>query len=345
MTFSGKLKNHLNKANSRYIQLNNIDEIIASKYNDFYLKDYIVKKPERILNIGIGNGLELITLYKIYKEEVKIIGIDVSTTSIDLAKNLIAENNINPNQIELINCNATNLSFPDNYFDIIFMNSLLHEVFSYSPNGIEAWELAIQEAYRVLDRGGLLYIEDFAATNELGDVNITLKSEYAKNYYKYFRNEYRSFKSWGKTHSKLFSQDRKIIIKNMPVLKGKNTVTLGSDLTLEFLTHFKIFNNDLNSGITTLGDKEWIEINERYYPSSDGVQNLMGVDQYIKKILDFFNKDSKTESKFKCLKYYKINRPNFTEDIYKHFSAYSETGDDFIQFSSGKMKIIFRKIS
>lgn len=138
MAFSGKLKTHLNRANSRYIQLNNINEIIASKYNDFYLNDYIGKKPKRILNIGIGNGLELITLYKIYKEEVKIIGIDVSTTSIDLAKNLIAENKIDPKQIELIICNASNLSFPDKYFDIVFMNSLLHEVFSYSPNGMES---------------------------------------------------------------------------------------------------------------------------------------------------------------------------------------------------------------
>lgn len=342
---SGKLKNHLNKANSRYIELNNIDEIIASKYNDFDLLNYINKKPKRILNIGIGNGLELITLYKIYKKEIKIIGIDVSTTSIDLAKKLIAKNNIGPNQIELIKGNATSLSFPDGYFDIIFMNSLLHEVFSYSPNGNRAWKLAIEEAYRVLALQGLLYIEDFAATNESEKVKIIFKSDFAKRFYNYFCKEYRSFNSWGKTHAKLFSKDRKLIIKNMPVLKKEeDTVILGPALSLELLTHFKIFNNDLNSGMTTLGDREWIEINERYYPSTDGIYNLSGTDLYIKKVLDAINKNSKSEYQLQCLRFFEIERPNFTDDTNKHFSAYTRTGNDFIKFSSKKMRLIFKKV-
>ena len=164
MQQSNRLKNHFDLANSRYTQLKNIDDIIASKFNDFNLRNYAEPGFTKILNIGIGNGLELITLRKIYSEDrIKIIGIDISPTSIDLTKNLLSKHSIDPCQVELVTCNAKSLPFPNKYVDIIFMNSLLHEVVSYSKNWGEAWESAIHEAYRVLTPGGLLYIEDFTA--------------------------------------------------------------------------------------------------------------------------------------------------------------------------------------
>lgn len=342
---SEKLKKHLDKANFRYIQISNINEIIASKYSDFSLQNHVDRKVNRILNIGIGNGLELVALYRIYKKErAEIIGVDVSPISIKLARDLLIKNKIDPLRVKLVVCNATKLPFPDEYIDIVFMNSLLHEVFSYSPNGKKDWESAIKEACRVLAPGGLLYIEDFAAPNEAGYVKIILKSELARNFYEYFRNEYRSFKSWGKIHAKLFSKDRKLIAKNMPILKTpENSILLGSALALELLTHFKIFANDLNSKLTFLGDKEWIEINERYYPSADGIKDLTGIDRYIQKVLNVVNKDLNSGRQLNCLEFYVTERANFLKDIRKHFSAYTEKRKDFIPFSSKKMKILFKK--
>lgn len=342
---SQKLKTHFDEANSRYIQIDNINEVIASKFNDFDLRNHINQKVNRILNIGIGNGLELIALYKIYKKEkTEIIGVDVSSASIKLAKDLLIKNKIDPRRVEMVNCSAINLSFPDEYVDIVFMNSLLHEVFSYSPNGENAWELAIKEACRVLTAGGILYIEDFAGVNETGKVDIVFKTNFARKFYEYFRNEYRLFRTWGKTHQGLFSKERKRIIENLPVLdETKNSVLLGSALALELLTHFKIFNNDFNKGLTVLGDTEWIEINERYYLSAGGVRGPLGTSDYIERVLDIANRDIRFQ--IEALESHEIERKNFLEDIKKHFSAHNETGNDFIQFSSKKMKIMFRKVA
>lgn len=346
MQQSNRLKNHFDLANSRYTQLKNIDDIIASKFNDFNLRNYAEPGFTKVLNIGIGNGLELITLQKIYSEDhIKIIGIDISPTSIDLTKNLLIKHGIDPHQVELVNCNATKLPFPNQYVDIIFMNSLLHEVASYSKNWGKAWESAIHEAYRVLTSGGLLYIEDFTATNISCYIKITFKSELAKNFYTYFRNEYRSFKSWGEEGAKSFKKDRELVTKNLPLLKkSEDSILLGSALALELLTHFKIFNNDFKSGLVALGDKEWIEINERYYLSSDGIQNLTSTEQYAKKILNIVNRGNLSKGQLKCLKSDEIDRNNFLEDIQINFSANTENGEDFIKLSSKKMKLLFKKV-
>lgn len=346
MQQSKRLKNHLDLANSRYTQLQNIEDIIASKFSDFNLRNYTEPGFTKILNIGIGNGLELITLRKIYSEgHIKIIGIDISPTSIDLTKNLLIKHHIDPCQVELVNCNATKLPFPDQDIDIIFMNSLLHEVVSYSKNWGKAWKSAIHEAYRVLTQGGLLYIEDFTAANTSGFIKITFKSELARNFYTYFRNEYRSFRSWGKEGAKSFKKDRELIVKNLPLLKkSEDTILLDSALALELLTHFKIFNNDFKNGLVTLGDKEWIEINERYYLSSDGIQNLTSTEQYVKRILDIINRGNKSKGQLKCIKSEEIERNNFLEDIQMNFSALTENGADFIQLSSKKMKLLFKKV-
>lgn len=340
-----KPRAHFDRANERYTQLSKINDIIASKRIDFDLRNYINPKSKKILNIGLGNGLELITLHKIYKEDqIKIIGIDVSPTSIELAENLLVKNDIDLNQVELINCNATKLPFPDRFVDIIFMNSLLHEVISYSQNWKKDWESAICEAYRVLTPGGLLYVEDFTATDTNGNVKIIFKSEFARKFYDYFRNEYRSFKSWGKEYIEFFSKDRKLIFKNLPILKKEeDSIMLGSALALELLTHFKIFNNDFRSGLVVLGDKEWIETNERYYLSTNGVKDIISTKEYVKKILNLIKNNNKLKGQLQCIKLDEIERANFLEDTQVNFFAFSEDGTDFIQFSSKKMKLLFRK--
>jgi len=169
--------------------------------------------------------------------------------------------------------------------------------------------------------------------------------KFSKKFYNYFREEYRSFKSWGKTNAELFSKDRKLIIESMPSLKKtEKSILLGASLALELLTHFKIFSNDLNSGLAFLGDKEWIEINERYFLSTDGVKNLLGTDKYVQKVLGVVNKDIRSKHQLKCQESHVVERPNFLGEIRKHFSAYTREGNDFIQFSSQKMKIIFKKV-
>jgi len=343
---SKKLKTHFDQANSRYTQLRNIEDIIASKLNDFNLRDYAEPRFNKILNIGIGNGLELVALRKIYNaDQIKIIGADISPISIELTKDLLFKHNMDSHQVELVNCNATKLPFPSQYVDIIFMNSLLHEVVSYSTDWVKAWNSTIREAYRVLTPGGILYIEDFTAPSISDYIKITFKSEFAKKFYKYFCNEFRSFSSWREEGAKSFTKDRDLLIQNLPILRrSENTVLLGSALALELLTHFKIFSNDFKSGLAVLGDKEWIEINERYYLSPDGIQNLIGTEEYVKKILNVINKNGKFGDQLKCLKSDEIDRTNFLKDIQLNFYAFTRDGEDFIQFSSKKMKLIFKKI-
>lgn len=343
--FFDSLSQHLDKTNYRYTtkKLTNVDKIIFSKKKEFsFLRRYHPKNIQKILNVGIGNGLELVVLSKIYKEKkIKIIGLDLSLVSLILAKKLIKKNDINLKKVELIRGDAAKLPFADQSMDIVVMDSLLHEVFSYSPKGLFNWRLAIKEAYRVLKKDGLLYVEDFSAPFQKGKVKICFKTKLARDFYVYFRKEFRAFNGWEKKQSKVLAVDRKIILQNLPYLrKGVMTINLRVDLALEILAHFKVFFNDFLSKKTFIGDQKWIEMNEKYYITIDGVKVIWGLEEYTECLLNTIS----NPDNLLLLKSDFVERLNFTDDIQTNFFANLEDGESFIPYSSKKMKLLFKRL-
>jgi len=107
------------------------------------VKDYV--KNGKVLEIGCGSGYGTKLISK-YFQPKEIYGIDMDDKMIRLAK----RNKI-PNAIFDVG-DVTNLKFNNNSFDGIFIFLVLHHV----PN----WMRAVDEIYRVLKKGGQVFIED-----------------------------------------------------------------------------------------------------------------------------------------------------------------------------------------
>lgn len=107
-----------------------------------YQKNYLMEinqlelKNKKILELGCSNGVMVRELAK--KEPDKIIGIDINIEDIVLSENAI-----------LMRMDASNLEFPDNYFDYVFSVATFEHV--TDPRKV------LDEAWRVLKPGGIFF--------------------------------------------------------------------------------------------------------------------------------------------------------------------------------------------
>lgn len=149
---------------------------IKKEYHDDYWKNNNVTveypivtdtilnlKPETVLEVGCGNGHNLIALMK-HHLDVKITGIDVSTVGIEQAKDLGIGG--------FFSCNAKELFFPDDSFDVVFTVHALEQM-KYCV------EKVLKEIYRVCKRYVVLFEPFFVQQNILGKWHI-IRSEYAQ---------------------------------------------------------------------------------------------------------------------------------------------------------------------
>ncbi len=110
-------------------------------------------KGKKILDLGCGIGATSIFFAK---RGACVIGIDISPKMISKASKLAQIHNVS--KIEFKVGNVEKLDYPDQFFDIIFGNSILHHI-----NCIKA----IKEAYRVLKPGGIALFSDPLAYNPM----------------------------------------------------------------------------------------------------------------------------------------------------------------------------------
>ena len=73
------------------------------------------KKPkQRVLEVGVGTGLAL----PLYRKDITVVGIDVSTEMLDRAREKVEEKGLK-NVEALLEMDAENLTFPDQSFDTV----------------------------------------------------------------------------------------------------------------------------------------------------------------------------------------------------------------------------------
>ena len=147
------------KTNFTYIK--NIFESISSEYD--FMNDLITFKnhskwkkevveiaidssPKKILDIATGTGDIAIKLSKIKGSTIEAV--DVSENMLKIAYNKIEELKIN--NINLKTCEAENLVFDDNHFDIISIG--------YGVRNFTNLDKGLCESYRVLKKNGKLII-------------------------------------------------------------------------------------------------------------------------------------------------------------------------------------------
>lgn len=108
-----------------------------------------IKPSDIVLELGCGYGR---VLQKLCKKAKKVIGIDISKPSLELAKKLL-KGNLN---YQLFQMDAINLEFPNNFFDIVIC----------IQNGISAFNVdkedLIKEAVRVTKKGGLVLFSTYS---------------------------------------------------------------------------------------------------------------------------------------------------------------------------------------
>ena len=150
-----------NNKSSNFLHIKNIFESISSEYdfmNDLMtFKNHLKWKkeiaeiakyssPKKILDIATGTGDIAINLSKI--KGSKIEGVDVSGNMLKIARKKIDELKID--NIVLKTCEAENLVFEDNHFDIVSIG--------YGVRNFSNLEKGLSESYRVLKKDGKLII-------------------------------------------------------------------------------------------------------------------------------------------------------------------------------------------
>jgi len=106
-----------------------------------------LEKP-RILDIGCGSGVPTIELAKLSNGE--IIGIDIDQSLLDQLNRKIEENGFS-NRMKMIKCSLFEIDFPDESFDIIWVEGSIH---------IIGFEKGLREWNRLLKTNGYLVVHD-----------------------------------------------------------------------------------------------------------------------------------------------------------------------------------------
>ena len=149
------------KERTNFTYIKNIFESISSEYD--FMNDLMTFKnhskwkkevveiaidssPKKILDIATGTGDIAIKLCKIKGSTIEAV--DVSENMLKIAHNKIEELKIN--NINLKTCEAENLVFDDNHFDIISIG--------YGVRNFTNLDKGLCESYRVLKKNGKLII-------------------------------------------------------------------------------------------------------------------------------------------------------------------------------------------
>lgn len=121
------------------------DEIEAKRYGLYY--EYIPRVAEfdqhrgkRVLEIGVGVGTDCM---QYAKNGAEVYGIDLTKNAVEVTRRNLRLHGLTGN---FSTCDAENLKFKDNFFDLVFSFGVLH----HTPNP----EKVVKEIFRVLKPGG-----------------------------------------------------------------------------------------------------------------------------------------------------------------------------------------------
>jgi len=98
-------------------------------------------RSEKLLDVGCGTGNVLRLAAKYYKQ----------CYGADLSYNLVNQLKKRQPELNLLHADSYNLPFIDNTFDVVSYYAILHHVYNFKS--------VLKESFRVLKKGGILYID------------------------------------------------------------------------------------------------------------------------------------------------------------------------------------------
>jgi demethylmenaquinone methyltransferase/2-methoxy-6-polyprenyl-1,4-benzoquinol methylase len=120
--------------------------------------EFIPNKKIKILDVCIGTAENSI-LISINRPNAEIIGIDLSKDMLALAKEKIEKKGIS--NIKTLVMDAANMKLDDNYFDVVIISLVLHEV------DVNIRDRIIKESKRVLKNQGKIIIIEWDKPRKL----------------------------------------------------------------------------------------------------------------------------------------------------------------------------------
>ncbi|MEM9345573.1 MAG: class I SAM-dependent methyltransferase [Planctomycetota bacterium] len=119
-------------------------------------------EPPEQTGVDISQALRSGGSPSLHPGHPKMIAVDLAQSMINLAQNKIAEAGLN-NRITLAKMDVKKLDLPDDSFDALFSNTILHHI--PEPGAM------LTEAARVLKPGGLLLIRDLYRPKSIEQLN------------------------------------------------------------------------------------------------------------------------------------------------------------------------------
>jgi len=151
--------------------MNDRDEAVAYdamdhvQVNRSFVTDLMTNGPIGTDCLDLGTGTALIPVELCQRDsDVRVMASDASTVMLDIARYHLEVNSLT-SRIQLHFGDVKKLVFQDAFFDTVISNSLVHHLPSH--------ESFLQEAWRVLRPGGLLFVRDLcrpASLERLGEL-------------------------------------------------------------------------------------------------------------------------------------------------------------------------------
>lgn len=139
---------------TKNIQLSGADSLYFAHMKVALLRSFEKNSSAKLLDIGCGDGAtELFMLQHFPDWQINAIDISEKSIAAAMARKLPA--------VSFSVYNGTRTSFDDNSFDIIFMAGVLHHI----DYGLH--QVIIKEIYRLLKKGGRLYLFEHNPLNPL----------------------------------------------------------------------------------------------------------------------------------------------------------------------------------
>jgi len=129
------------------IKLSGADSNYFSEYKIVELKNQEKQRTSSsILDFGCGDGNSCVYIRKHFENKLAITGIDISSSSIDIANKRKIPN------ASFKDFDGTKIPYDDNSFDIVFTSMVFHHI------SFDLHEKLMLEIHRVLKKGGRFYI-------------------------------------------------------------------------------------------------------------------------------------------------------------------------------------------
>lgn len=330
--------------NEEYFDAIKPNESYLSKLNR--LKDYL-PEASAIVSLGMAGGEDICTLAKIYGEETRLIGVDISPVALELARRATLAAGV---KADFIEGNATNLNIPNQSIDGFVLSAMLHEVYSYAKDGKNAFARTIEETYRNTAECGCIFISDFAAPGIEGQASLRPKSEEAEEFVGYFVNNFRKFKDVKPHTKKPFATDYSHYKGHGLEVDG--LLHSSPAFVSEILWHFKHYKKSFGNEPTLGNDLQgWKEINEVYLPPNPFIpeDTSMPIDTYVGTVTRISqNTEISRDFSLRCVSaVITAQRPSTIDMLDEHFLVALDDGEvtsrSLIVECTNWMDLIFKK--